>query len=46
MLTSLTVADLGGQEIALQAAGNFRALREAGVTVRKTFPYGDRHPMH
>jgi len=36
MLTSLTVVDLGGQEIAIQAARNFRALRKAGVTVRKT----------
>ena len=36
MLTSLTVVDLGGQEIAIQAAKNFRALRSLGVTVRKT----------
>ena len=36
MLTSLTVVELGGQEIAVQAARNFRALRKAGVTVRKT----------
>lgn len=36
MLTSLTVVDLGGQEIAIQAATNFRTLRKAGVTVRKT----------
>jgi len=36
MLTSLTVVDLGGQEIAIQAARNFRALRNLGVTVRKT----------
>jgi len=36
MLTSLTVVELGGQEIAIQAAKNFRALRKAGVTVRKT----------
>jgi hypothetical protein len=36
MLTSLTVVELGGQEIAIQAAKNFRALRGLGVTVRKT----------
>ena len=36
MLTSLVVVDLGGQEIAIQAAKNFRALRRLGVTVRKT----------
>ena len=36
MLTSLTVVELGGQEIAIQAAKNFRALRKRGVTARKT----------
>jgi predicted nucleic acid-binding protein len=36
MLTSLTVVSLGGQEIAIQAARNFRALRKLGVSVRKT----------
>jgi predicted nucleic acid-binding protein len=36
MLTSLTVVELGGQEIAIQAARNFRKLRKLGVTVRKT----------
>jgi len=36
MLTSLTIVELGGTEIAFQAARNFRALRKAGVTVRKT----------
>ena len=36
ILTSLIVVDLGGQEIAIQAARNFRALRRHGVTVRKT----------
>lgn len=36
MLTSLTVVELGGREIAIQAARNFRALRRRGVTVRKT----------
>lgn len=36
LLTSLIVVDLCGQDIAIQAAQNFRTLREAGVTVRKT----------
>jgi hypothetical protein len=36
LLTSLTVVDLAGQEIAIQAARNFRTLRQLGVTVRKT----------
>jgi predicted nucleic acid-binding protein len=36
MLTSLLVVELGGREIAIQAAKNFRVLRRAGVTVRKT----------
>ena len=35
MLTALTVVELGGQEIAIQAAKNFNALRRMGVTVRK-----------
>jgi hypothetical protein len=36
MLTALIVVELGGKEIVIQAARNFRALRNAGVTVRKT----------
>lgn len=36
LLTSLAVVDLGGQDIALQAAKNYRTLRALGVTVRKT----------
>ena len=36
LLTSLMVVELGGQEIAIQAAKNCRALRNFGVTVRKT----------
>ncbi len=36
LLTALTVVDLGGEEIAIQAARNFRFLRTKGVTVRKT----------
>ena len=36
MLTSLDVVDLGGPEIAVQAAKNSRTLRRLGVTVRKT----------
>lgn len=35
MLTSLEVVELGGRDIAIQAARNFRALRSLGVTVRK-----------
>ncbi len=36
MLTSLAVVELGGEEVAIQAARNFRALRQRGATVRKT----------
>ena len=36
LLTSLVVIDLGGQDIAIQAAKNFRVLRALGITVRKT----------
>ena len=36
LLTSLTIVELGGREIAIQAARNFRTLRKLGVTIRKT----------
>jgi predicted nucleic acid-binding protein len=36
LLRSLTVVELGGERIAVQAARNFRTLRRIGVTVRKT----------
>lgn len=36
LLTTLVVVNLAGQEIAIQAAKNFRALRALGVSVRKT----------
>ena len=36
LLTSFLVVDLAGQDIAIQAARNFRALRSLGITVRKT----------
>ena len=36
MLAALMVVELCGQEVAIQAARNFRALRDRGVTVRKT----------
>jgi predicted nucleic acid-binding protein len=36
LLTSLTIVELGGKDVAVQAAKNFRALRAHGVTVRKT----------
>jgi len=36
MLTSLQIVEVGGGAIAIQAARNFRALRRAGITIRKT----------
>lgn len=36
LLTSLVMVEMLGQEIAIQAARNFRSLRERGITVRKT----------
>lgn len=36
LLGSLDLIEIGGREIALQAARNFRTLRALGVTVRKT----------
>ena len=36
MLTTLRIVELGGLDVAIQAAKNFRALRALGVTVRKT----------
>lgn len=36
LLLTLEQVDVGGQEIAIQAARNFRTLRERGVTIRKT----------
>jgi predicted nucleic acid-binding protein len=36
MLTALVVVEIGGKEIAIQAARNFRVLRRLGITVRKT----------
>jgi predicted nucleic acid-binding protein len=36
LLTSLEIVDLGGRDIAIQAAKNYRTLRNLGVTVRKT----------
>lgn len=36
LLTRLVVIELGGQDIAIQAAKNYRALRALGITVRKT----------
>jgi predicted nucleic acid-binding protein len=36
LLTSLEVISLVGQDIAIKAAKNFRTLRAAGFTVRKT----------
>jgi predicted nucleic acid-binding protein len=36
LLSSLVIIDLGGRDIAVQATRNFRKLRAAGITVRKT----------
>ena len=36
LLTSLVLLEIGGQDLAIQAARNHRALRALGVTVRKT----------
>lgn len=36
LLTALAVFTLGGEEIAIQCAQNFRLMRKQGVTVRKT----------
>jgi predicted nucleic acid-binding protein len=36
LMSSLVVIDVGGADIAVQAARNFRLLRARGVTVRKT----------
>ena len=36
LLTALTVVELGGEKVAIQAAKNFRTLRDLGITVRKT----------
>ncbi len=36
LLTSMEVVELGGRDVAIQAAKNHRTLRALGVTVRKT----------
>lgn len=36
LLTSLLVIDIGGRDIAIEAARNFRRLRALGITIRKT----------
>jgi predicted nucleic acid-binding protein len=36
LLTSLKVFTLGGQDIVIKSADNFRLLRKRGITVRKT----------
>jgi predicted nucleic acid-binding protein len=36
LLTSVTVVELCGRDIAIQAAKNYRMLRGLGVTIRKT----------
>ena len=36
LMTSLVIVDMTGQDMAIQAAKNFRVLRALGITVRKT----------
>jgi predicted nucleic acid-binding protein len=36
VLTSLTIFNMLGLEIAIKSANNFRALRKQGITIRKT----------
>lgn len=36
LFESLTIAAIGGRDVAVEAARNFRLLRSKGVTVRKT----------
>ena len=36
LLTSLRIVELGGQDVAIQAARNFRILRGQRITIRKT----------
>ena len=36
LLTSLTVLDMLGEQMAIRSAENYRALRERGITVRRT----------
>ena len=36
VLTSLTVHDLLGKEMAIKSANNFRKIRKKGITIRKT----------
>ena len=36
LLSSLTLVQIGGEAVAIQAARNFRSLRAQGMTIRKT----------
>lgn len=36
LMSSLTVIEIGGIDVAVQAARNFRSLRSRGITIRKT----------
>jgi predicted nucleic acid-binding protein len=36
LLTSLTIVEMLGEELAIRSADNFRRLRKVGITVRKT----------
>jgi predicted nucleic acid-binding protein len=35
-LSELTLVEIGGRQVAIEAARNFRRLRDRGITVRKT----------
>jgi len=46
MLTALAVVDLGGEDIAIQAAKSFRALQQEGCNGPQDYRHGDCNPMH
>ena len=46
MLTSLMVVELGGQEIAIQAARNFRSAAQDGCNGSQDHRYDDCNPVH
>ncbi len=43
LLTSLDMVEIGGVDVAIEAARNFRSLRELGITVRKLKNCGATH---
>jgi hypothetical protein len=46
LLGSLDQIEIGGRDIAIQAARNFRTLRGKGITVRKDDRHPDCDPLH